>query len=510
MTNNLPAKRTYRKKKEIPLENYLGYMPPFDNDIEELILGTILVDASAINTVAETFNEHLFYEEKNKVVARAICILFSQTKKIDVITVFSEIRKVSMLFDVTELTALSHKVVGITNFETHYRILQEFALKRKLASISSYALRRAYENNEDIFSLYAQTQADLETSVKEIITYKISRVGHAHQNIIEQSKYFLKTGMRSGVPSGLTSLDNITNGWQKPDMIVLAARPGMGKTAFAVSVALHAALKEKKAMGIFSLEMSTEQLVSRMQSALSHVNSQKISKKQLDLADIKQIEDFAAELNEAPIYIDDTPALTLFDFKAKARRMVAEHNVEMIIIDYLQLMQTGYRSNTREAEISEISRTIKSMAKELKIPIIAISQLSRNVENREDKRPQLSDLRESGQIEQDADMVIFCYRPEYYNADAYEIDGVELPAKELFIAIIAKHRSGSLGEVALRFIGAQTKVTNLDVEPRKSFAPFNNSNTFVQPQTSEPNSNNSALNRMRQNLEFDTSNDLPF
>jgi replicative DNA helicase len=255
-------------------------------------------------------------------------------------------------------------------------------------------------------------------------------------------------------------LDNVTNGFQKSDLIILAGRPSMGKTASVVSMALYPALFQNIPIAIFSLEMSNEQIVSRMQSFISEINVSKIVKKQLTMSDVEQIKQTCYPLETAPIYIDDTPNISLLELKGKARKLVKENNVQLIVIDYLQLMRSGLNIQNREQEIAEISRGLKGLAKELDVPVIALSQLSRLVESRGDKKPMLSDLRESGSIEQDADMVMFCYRPEYYGIDNYEIGGEAFDSKGLFMLIIAKHRNGELGEVPLTFVHSQAKITN--------------------------------------------------
>jgi replicative DNA helicase len=247
-------------------------------------------------------------------------------------------------------------------------------------------------------------------------------------------------------------------------LIIVAGRPGMGKTAIAVTAAMYPAIFRKKPTAIFSLEMSKEQLVSRMQSNLSNVDVSRIVKKQIAQFEIDKIRKECYQLEDAPIYIDDSPNISLVDLKSKSRKLVRDMNVELIVIDYLQLMRSGLNIFNREQEIAEISRGLKGLAKELKIPIIALSQLSRVVESRADKKPMLSDLRESGQIEQDADMVIFCYRPEYYAIETYEVDGEQFSSDGLFMCIVAKHRNGELGEIPLRFIGSQTKITNYQEE----------------------------------------------
>jgi replicative DNA helicase len=296
--------------------------------------------------------------------------------------------------------------------------------------------------------------------LKDVVNYEIKRVGSIHEELIKQSMVLLNSGRKSGVPTGLTMVDNVTNGWQKSDLIILAGRPGMGKTTAAVSMCIYPAILNKIPVAFFSLEMSSEQVVSRMQSFMSGVNVSKIVKKQMTEDEISQVQVNSKELVDAPIYIDDTPNISLLELKGKCRKMVKENKIELVVVDYLQLMRSGLKTRSREEEIAEISRGLKSLAKELNIPVIALSQLSRNVESRGDKKPMLQDLRESGQIEQDADMVVFCYRPEYYGIEEYEVGSSSFQTDGLFMLLIAKHRNGELGEVPLTFIATQTKLTN--------------------------------------------------
>jgi hypothetical protein len=266
----------------------------------------------------------------------------------------------------------------------------------------------------------------------------------------------------------------------EPDLIILAGRPSMGKTAAAISMCIHPSLEKNEPIAIFSLEMSNEQLVSRMQSYLSGVNVSKIVKKQLSMNEIDEIGKKAIGLKTAPLFIDDTPNISLLDLKGKARKLKKESGIKLIVVDYLQLMRSGVKSTSREQEIAEISRGLKGLAKELNIPVIALSQLSRGVEMRGDKKPMLQDLRESGQIEQDADMVLFCYRPEYYGIDTYEVGNQSFDANGLFMLIIAKHRNGELGEIPLTFIHEQTKLTNHEFGYAPPVANQEENRTFVQ------------------------------
>jgi replicative DNA helicase len=475
-------KQWTKKEDNTSLESFNSMLPPSNNELESVVLGTIILDRDIIHNCIQDFNESLFFSQSNKIIANAIIDLYYKNIGIDLMTLVQEVRKTTNDFPITYITGLTNLVASTQNFEFHFKILQETALKRLLIQVCGNSLRKSFENNEDVFNLFASTQLELDNAIKNVITYQVDKVGAIHNRIVNTSLENLKSGKMAGVGTGLTMLDNVTNGWQKSDLIILAGRPSMGKTAAAISMAMNPAIEKNIPIGIFSLEMSSEQLVSRMQSYLSEVNVGRIVKKQLNLDEIQAIQRNANKLNDAPIYIDDTPNISLLDLKGKARKLVKEHNVQLIIVDYLQLMRSGIKTNSREHEIAEISRGLKGIAKELNIPVIALSQLSRAVETRgNDKKPQLSDLRESGQIEQDADMVMFCYRPEYYGIDTYEVGGTEFDTSGLFMLLISKHRNGELGEIPLKFIHAQTKLTNLFSSPNST----NELNsTFVQQNTS--------------------------
>ena len=436
---------------------------PFDLQVEEAVLGAVLMEGIYIDKIIGLFSPDLFYSKPNFLIAESVLELYRESKPIDLITISQSLKRRDKLLEVggpAFIANLTSKVASTANLEFHLYVLQEHALKRKVMKVCSNALNKAADNTEDIFDVFQQLSLELESSLKDIMHYEVAKVAEIHQRINKKSKEINESGQKSGVPCGLTMVDNLTNGWQNSDLIILAGRPSMGKTAAAVSMLMHPALKLNIPIAIFSLEMSDEQLVSRMQSSLSFVNVSRIVKKQLSKDDIASIERNCKQLDTAPVFIDDTPNISLLEIKSKARKLVREHGVKMIVIDYLQLMRSGRNIQNREQEIAEISRGLKGLAKELDIPIMALSQLSRLVESRADKKPMLSDLRESGQIEQDADMVMFCYRPEYYDISSYEIGSESFASSGLFMLIIAKHRNGELGEIPLQFIHEQTKLTN--------------------------------------------------
>jgi replicative DNA helicase len=473
----------FRKKRspEQNLKRVEGFIPPQQPELEEILLGTLLIDNSVLDKIMVEFSPHLFFVQRNKVIAESLMSLYKKNSPIDLVTVMTELKYLGHLEEVggaTYLSNLTSRIASSAHIEYHLRILQESALKRNIIQISSEAIRKCYSETEDAFDVLEEQQDGLDKSLKSLVTYRIRNVGEINIQILKESLDILTKGTKSGVVSGLKMLDNVTNGWQKSDLIILAGRPGMGKTAAAISMCIYPSMILKEPIAIFSLEMSSEQLTSRIQSALSGVNVSKIVKKQLTLDEINQIEKSSLELSNTPLFIDDTPNISLMELKGKCRKLVKEDGVKLIIIDYLQLMKASIKNASREQEIAEISRGLKIIAKELKIPVIALSQLSRGVEARNDKKPMLQDLRESGQIEQDADMVMFCYRPEYYNITDYEVGGTNFQTDGLFMFIIAKHRNGELGEVPLRFIHEQAKITNYHSNPIVEMSTKND--TFVQ------------------------------
>jgi len=448
----------------------LGKLPPQAVDLEEAVLGALMLEKDALNVVIEILKPESFYRDAHKDIYEAILELFNKSEPVDILTVTNQLRKNGKLelvggaYYISELTS---KVSSAANVEYHARIITEKSIKRELIRIASDVHKEAYEDTTDVFELLDKTEQSLfEVSEVNIRKNYVDMSSLMHEAIVElESKKRTGDGL-TGIATGFTALDRVTSGWQRSDLIIIAARPGMGKTAFVVSALRNASVDFKKPVAIFSLEMSSIQLVNRLISAEAELDSEKIKKGNLEDYEWEQLIHKTAKLSEAPIFIDDTPALSILELRAKARKLVAQHGVELIVIDYLQLMSGDTtKSNSagnREQEIASISRALKNIAKELNIPIIALSQLSRAVEVRGgDKRPQLSDLRESGSIEQDADMVCFLYRPEYYNITADE-EGNSLQG--IGEVIIAKHRNGSLETVKLKFIGKFTKFADMDIE----------------------------------------------
>jgi replicative DNA helicase len=447
----------------------MGKMPPQAVDLEEAVLGALMLEREAITTVIDILKSANFYREQHKLIFEAIIDLFNASEPVDLLTVSNQLRKNGTLdkaggaFYVTNLTT---RVNSAANIEYHARIVAEMAIKRKLITIAGEIQREAYEDTADVFDLLDKTESALfevsEANIRKNYADMKSIMRDAMRELEARRDH--KDGL-TGVPSGFSALDRVTSGWQPSDLIIIAARPAMGKTAFVVSALRNAAVDFNKPVAIFSLEMSAVQLVNRMISAEAELESEKIKKGNLADYEWEQLVHKTTRLNKAPIFIDDTPALSILELRAKCRRLKAQHDIQMIIIDYLQLMsgdssKGGGGKGNREQEIASISRGLKQLAKELSCPVIALSQLSRAVETRGgDKRPQLSDLRESGSIEQDADMVMFLYRPEYYGILQGE-NGE--PLAGVGEVIIAKHRNGSLDTVQLKFIGKYTRFTDLD------------------------------------------------
>lgn len=467
MSEKTDFQRNNRKKGNYSAPNSMGKVPPQAVDLEEAVLGALMLEKDALTNVIDILKVESFYKDAHQVIFRAILDLFTESQPIDLLTVTAQLRRNGTLevaggaFYVTELTS---KVASAANIEYHARIITEQAIKRELISIASDIQKDAFEDTTDVFELLDKMEQSLfEISEKNIRKNYADMKSIMREAFAElESKKHQKDGL-TGVPSGFTALDRVTSGWQKADLVIIAARPAMGKTAFVLSVLRNAAVDHNKPVAIFSLEMSSVQMVNRLISSEAELDSEKIKKGSLAEHEWAQLVHKTAKLSKAPLFIDDTPALSILELRAKARKLKAQHDIQMIVIDYLQLMSGDSKSSgggNREQEIASISRALKKIAKELMIPVIALSQLSRAVETRGgDKRPQLSDLRESGAIEQDADMVMFLYRPEYYGITEDEEHNSTQGVGEV---IIAKHRNGSLDTVKLRFIGRFTRFTDLD------------------------------------------------
>src|SRR5690606_13372212 len=423
---NLDITSATRPKQQKIINLERGKLPPQAIDLEEAVLGAMMIDKKGIDEVIDVLTPEVFYKISHQTIFSAIQKLFHNTQPIDLLTVSNELRnegKLDLVGGDYYLVQLTQKVSSSAHIEYHSRVLMEKYILRRLIEISSNIIDKSYDDTSDVFDLLDYSESQLfeitEGGIKKSFTDSNTLVRQAIEKIKAMSE---KEGL-SGVPSGFTNIDKITSGWQESDLVILAARPGMGKTAFILSMARNMAVGNNVPVAVFSLEMSSVQLITRMISSETGIDSEKLRKATLQDHEWKQLYTKVKTLEEAPLYIDDTPALSIFDLRAKARRLVSQHGVKLIVIDYLQLMTVGGgKSNgNREQEISTISRSLKSIAKELNIPVIALSQLSRAVETRGgSKRPLLSDLRESGAIEQDADIVSFIYRPEYYKLEVWD------------------------------------------------------------------------------------------
>jgi len=433
-----------------------GKVPPQAVDLEEAVLGAMMLEKDAVTAVIDILKPEMFYKEAHTKIFKAIHQLFEKSEPIDILTVTHELKstgELEMIGGPYYITMLTSRIASAANVEYHARIIQQKFIQRQLIKISAEIIKDAYEDTTDVFNLLDKAEQNL-FSVSET---NLRRNYEDMPSLIKQAIADIESARNSdshfrGVPSGYTDLDRITSGWQKSDLIILAARPSMGKTALALSIAKNIAVDHEMPVAVFSLEMSAVQLVTRLISAETEIPAGKL--KQGELADHEwhQLNSKINNLSGAGIFIDDTPALSIFELRAKCRRLKQQHDIQMVFIDYLQLMSGGGEGKgNREQEISKISRSLKALAKELDIPVLALSQLSRQVESRPgtSKRPILSDLRESGAIEQDADLVMFIYRPEYYKIDEFE-DGT--PTDSLAEIIIAKHRNGAVGDVRLKFI----------------------------------------------------------
>lgn len=435
-----------------------GKIPPQALDFEEAVLGALMLEKNALTAVIDILQPEVFYKQAHQKIFKAIQDLFASTEPIDILTVSNKLKMEGDLDEVGGayyITQLTNRVASSANIEFHARILLQKYVQRELIRVSSETIKDAFEDGTDVFELLDQAEQQLfDISENNFRRESLDMRSLVRESIAEIEAAKNSEGSLRGVPSGFTELDRLTAGWQKSDLVVIAARPGMGKTAFALSVARNAAMA-KRPVAVFSLEMSAVQLTTRLISSETEIVSDKLKRGKMENHEWEQLNTRVKGLVEAPLFIDDTPALSVFELRAKCRRLKEQHGIELIIIDYIQLMRSGDNAGNREQEISTISRSLKALAKELNVPVLILSQLNRSVETRAgSKKPQLSDLRESGAIEQDADMVIFIYRPEYYDITEGE-KGVDMTGKGEII--IAKHRNGALNSVILRFIGPYTK-----------------------------------------------------
>jgi len=442
----------------------LDRIPPQNIEAEQAVLGAMLIEREAISKVAELLRPEDCYREAHRLIFSAMLELFNKNDAVDMVTVIELLRKGDKLEaagGISYITSLANSVPTAANVMYHAKIVEEKALLRQLINAATNIASLGYEGSEEVATI-------LDTAEKSILSVSSRRMGGEFTPIksiifdafskIEQ--LYASKGSITGLSTGFKDLDRLTAGLQPSDLILIAARPSMGKTAFVLNIAQHVGIKEKKAVAFFSLEMSKEQLVQRMLCAESTIDSQRLRIGELEDKDWSKLVDGADRLSTAPIFIDDTSGITVMEMRSKCRRLKIEYDLQLIIIDYLQLMQGSSKkggSENRQQEISEISRSLKGLAREIGVPVIALSQLSRNVESRQVKKPMLSDLRESGSLEQDADIVAFLYRDDYYNPDSDQ--------KNITEVIIAKHRNGPVDTVQLYFHKQFTKFSDLSSLP---------------------------------------------
>jgi replicative DNA helicase len=501
------------RRKEDNNSNLYGKVQPQARELEQAVLGALMLDKDALTTIIDILQADSFYVESNQLVYKAICSLFEKSSPVDLLTVTEELKKMGALETVGGpyyLVELTNRVASSANIEYHARIVAQKFIQRELIRVSTDVIKDAYENTTDIFDLLDKAEQGLfgitEKNLKRGVESMSSLITKSIQQIEELSK---KADGLTGVPSGFTALDRVTSGWQHSDLIIVAARPGMGKTSFTLAVTKNAALDFNMGVAFFSLEMSSVQLVNRLISMETLIPSEKLRKGKLEDYEWQQLHSIADKMAKVPIYIDDTPGISVFELRAKCRRLKMQHDIQLIIIDYLQLMTVGGdgKGGNREQEISQISRSLKALAKELSVPVIALSQLSRAVETRGGtKRPMLSDLRESGAIEQDADIVTFIYRPEYYDILQDE-EGNSL--RGIGEIIIAKHRNGALENVKLKWDGQFALFGNLEDEVFGGYGGFGNFGSLNSGINSNSNNGNGQTFSSKLNND-DLSSDIPF
>ncbi|MBP6185287.1 MAG: replicative DNA helicase [Saprospiraceae bacterium] len=496
---NFPA----RRQREGDMSNLVfGKLPPQNRDLEEVVLGALMLDKDALPMVLEVLNAESFYVDAHQHIYQAMLNLFEQSKPVDMLTVSEELKRMGKLEGIGgpyTLVELTNRVASSANIEYHARIIAQKHIQRELIRISNQTIRDAYEDSTDVFDLLDEAESGLFKITQNNISKSYEPLGALSGLALKQIEELSKKedGM-TGVPSGFRNLDQLTSGWQSSDLIIIAARPSMGKTAFVLNMARNAAVDFKKPVAIFSLEMGNLQLAMRLISAEAEVEGSRLRNGKLQNdQEWQRVHRAIEKFNDVPIFIDDTPGINIFELRAKCRRLRKQHGIEMVIIDYLQLMSgTGDGKGNREQEVSGISRALKGMAKELGIPVIALSQLSRSVESRGgSKRPMLSDLRESGAIEQDADIVTFLFRPEYYGIFQDE-DGRD--TQGLTEIIVAKHRNGAVDTVRLRFI--------------KQFARFADweDGSFDDMPMPDPMSNPGGFNMITRSSRMNNDDQIPF
>lgn len=507
-----------------------GKMPPNALDFERLVIGTFLIDKKGLDHSIDLLTPEVFYDPRHQVIFSTILKLYEGNQPVDLMTIIQALKKedkLNLAGGDSYIIDLTMGVSSSAHIEYHVRVILEKYILRSLINVSANVIDASYKESTDVFELLDKA----EQSFFEITNGTIKKGFDTANSLVKQAIDTIKSlkdkeGL-SGVPSGFRDVDKETGGWQNSDLIIIAARPAMGKTAFLLSMARNIAVGHKIPMALFSLEMASVQLITRMIASETRISSEKLRKGTLDDDEWQRLFSNVSELENAPLYIDETPSLSIFDFRAKCRRLVMQHGVKIIMVDYLQLMTAGgggKGAGNREQEISMISRSLKAIAKELNVPVIALSQLSRSVETRPGKRPQLSDLRESGAIEQDADIVSFIFRPEYYKITVWDNDeeGQETSTENQAELIIAKHRNGATADVRLSFLKHFAKFGDIEAAfdggmgggyPSGFSTPepsgFDKIKTTIQPGAAFDLPDSSKLSGSSMN-DFDDDDDFPF
>ena len=459
--------KQYKRKDDITrqITDATGKLPPRDTDLEEVVLGACMLEKDAYMNVCDVLVPDSFYDVSNQKIFQAISTLGLNQKPIDLMTVTEQLRQDGTLDEVggaIRIAELTARVYSAANVEYHAKIVAQKYLARRLISFAAQIETKAFDESNDVDDLLQEAEGGLFEISQRNVKKDVTQIDPVINSAIEQIQIAAnRASGLSGLESGYHELDKLTSGWQRSDLIIIAARPAMGKTAFVLSMARNMAIDFNIPTAIFTLEMANVQLVKRLISNVAELEGEKIKSGQLSAEEWDRLNSRLRGIYSAPLYLDETPGLSITELRTKARRLVRERGVKLIMIDYLQLMNaTGMKLGSREQEVSTISRSLKALAKELNIPIIALSQLNRSTETREDKRPVLSDLRESGAIEQDADIVCFIHRPEYYTRGTEDAEGNDI--RGLAQLIVAKHRSGAVGDVKLRFISKYAKFENWD------------------------------------------------
>lgn len=520
MDNNQDRSRspiTRTNRASIAAQELGGKVPPQAVDLEQAVLGAMMLEKNAVTETIDILSQESFYDPKHQYIFGVIKELFGTSKPIDILTVIDKLKRNGELEaagGAAYVSQLTSRVASTAHVEFHARIISEKHIKRELIRMCTEVMRDAFDDTNDVFDVLNKAEGDL----FKIAENNMGKAVDVMQNVVRQAIEEIEAASKntdgiSGVPTGFFALDKLTSGWQRSDMIVIAARPAMGKTAFVLSMARNTAVDHNQGVAIFSLEMSSVQLVKRLIASETRLSAEKLRKGDLRDDEFQQLHTRISKLATAPLYIDDTPGISIFDLRAKCRRLKMQYDIQVVIIDYLQLMTAGGKTQgNREQEISSISRSIKEIAKELNVPMIALSQLSRSVEQRGgDKKPVLSDLRESGAIEQDADIVSFIYRPEYYGFMQDEDGNSNAGVGEI---IIAKHRNGALDSVRLRFIPQYARFDNFEQfdnsGPTQAPAQLNASNDF-DSQSGNTYTIPSKMNSFDEDIDLDSSgDDAPF